>query len=259
MWASSSTPSISSSHLTLSSSNQKAWSNFTNSSSFSHSRSFLSSRASPTNTSTTLTTARSTHTRNTTSAMYSNNIVNEHRVKVSVRVRPPFKDEIDAAPSFYLTTNIPSKVNQDDLACVQLGKPGSSKQREFLFDHCFGPSTDQEEIFNVIAKPVVEDVLKGGNGTVFAYGQTGTGKTYTMGILQTVDSRDAKSKGVVPRALETIFASAVEHDVTMSFMQIYCETIQDLLATGGDAEVDSNNLQIREDPRKGFYVKVSSS
>ena len=198
---------MSSSHLTVSSSNQKAWSNFTNSSTYSHPRSYLSSRASPTNTSTTLTTSRSTYTRNTTSAMYSNNIVNEHRVKVSVRVRPPFQDEIDAAtPSFYLTTNIPPKVNQDDLACVQLGKAGSSKQREFLFDHCFGPSTAQEEVFDVVAKPVVEDVLKGGNGTVFAYGQTGTGKTYTMGILQTVDSTEALSKGVVPRALETIFS-----------------------------------------------------
>ena len=49
--------------------------------------------------------------------------------------------------------------------------------------------------------------------------------------------------------------SAGEHDVTMSFMQIYCETIQDLLATGTDVNVDSANLQIREDPRKGFYVK----
>jgi len=130
-----------------------------------------------------------------------------------------------------------------------------------MFDHSFDPNTSQEVIFDVIARPIVEDVLKGVNGTVFAYGQTGTGKTYTMGILQTITGANSKDAGVVPRALQQIFNHRVESglsmEVTMSFIQIYCETIQDLLAPGnfsGENEA-VGNLQIREDPGKGFYVK----
>lgn len=167
--------------------------------------------------------------------------------------RPPFKDEVSEEKNFYLTTTLPPKSSPDDLASITLGKPGSTKQREFLFDHTFGPQTSQRDVFEGVASPVIEDVLKGGNGTVFAYGQTGTGKTYTMGILQTVEREDEEKKGVVPRALEMIFGEGGV-DVTMSFMQVYCESIQDLLGAGG-GEGDSSNLQIREDPRKGFYVK----
>ncbi|GMH65122.1 hypothetical protein TrST_g3437 [Triparma strigata] len=248
MWSTSSaaTPSTTSSHLTSTSSNARAWSSFTRTPS-------SSLRLSPTNTNTTTMSTASRSTRNERSTFDRTGVTNESRVRVSVRVRPPFKDEVSEEKNFYMTTVIPPKANQDDLASITLGKPGSSKQREFLFDHTFGPTTSQASIFNSVAAPVIEDVLKGGNGTVFAYGQTGTGKTYTMGILQTVEREDEEKKGVVPRALEMIFNTGGV-DVTMSFMQVYCESIQDLLGVGG-AEGDSNNLQIREDPRKGFYVK----
>lgn len=50
------------------------------------------------------------------------------------------------------------------------------KQRDFVFDYVFDPDSTQDSVYDRIARPVVTDVLKGFNGTIFAYGQTGTGK-----------------------------------------------------------------------------------
>ncbi|GMH75444.1 hypothetical protein TL16_g06766 [Triparma laevis f. inornata] len=239
MWSTSSaaTPSTTSSHLTSTSSNARAWSSFTRTPS-------SSMRLSPTNTNTTTISTASRSTRNERSTFDRTGVTNESRVRVSVRVRPPFKDEVSEEKNFYLTTTLPPKSSPDDLASVTLGKPGSTKQREFLFDHTFGPQTSQRDVFEGVASPVIEDVLKGGNGTVFAYGQTGTGKTYTMGILQTVEREDEEKKGVVPRALEMIFGGGGV-DVTMSFMQVYCESIQDLLGEGGAQSLINMGLENR--------------
>lgn len=88
-----------------------------------------------------------------------------------------------------------------------------------------------------------------------------TGKTYTMGILEFVDNEHA---GIIPRAMSQIFEHVVnqqaqEVSITMSFLQIYRETIQDLLAPAAAAQPQSvsndDNLPIREDPHRGFYVE----
>jgi hypothetical protein len=135
---------------------------------------------------------------------------------------------------------------------VILGNPSTNKRRAFRFDHAFSPSATQADIYETIASPIVSDVLKGVNGTIFAYGQTGTGKTYTMGILDKIQSAHGSSDetmGVVPRALRHVFTEIGAGSVTVSFIQIYCETIQDLLAPG------TVNLNIRESPSTGFYVQ----
>lgn len=109
-------------------------------------------------------------------------------------------------------------------------------------------------MYESVARPVVEDVLRGFNGTIFAYGQTGSGKTYSMGILATVRSPQA---GIIPRALQQLFEyrQSVRGEskvrVVLSFLQIYRETIQDLL--GGDCA--GTSLPIREDRQAGFYVE----
>ena len=89
-------------------------------------------------------------------------------------------------------------------AMVQLDI-SASRKRDFYFDHAFGPSSTQDHVYNTIARPVVDGVLNGFNGTVFAYGQTGTGKTYTMGILNQL--RGQSTAGIVPCAVEHIFES----------------------------------------------------
>lgn len=92
--------------------------------------------------------------------------------------------------------------------------------------------------------PLVEHILNGFNGTYFVYGQTGTGKTYTMGVLNQIDSR---TQGVIPSALEFIFhflqsnRQLVSYSVHLSFYQIYLEQIQDLL------NPENKNMTIREE------------
>lgn len=195
------------------------------------------------------------------------------RVKVAIRCRPPFQDEVEAFKgNFYSIVN----AIQDYSDQVSLGRilltMSSGKQREFLFDKVFGPNIDQDTVYEQIAKPVVTDVLRGFNGTIFAYGQTGTGKTYTMGILETIRDEHA---GIIPRALSQIFSHLREKDnrnmefvITMSFLQIYRENIQDLLSAevmnalnnghyneSSAAAIYDENLPIREDPIRGFYVE----
>jgi hypothetical protein len=143
-------------------------------------------------------------------------------------------------------------------AMVQLDI-SASRKRDFYFDHAFGPSSTQDHVYNTIARPVVDGVLNGFNGTVFAYGQTGTGKTYTMGILNQL--RGQSTAGIVPRAVEHIFESEQmlptgNVTVSMSFLQIYNNSIQDLISDSAQME---SNLPLREDPRKGFYVEGLSN
>jgi hypothetical protein len=99
------------------------------------------------------------------------------RVKVGVRCRPAFQDEIDFAKGEFLSIveTRAEALNNPSLGQLSLTLM-SGKQREFLYDYVFDSSATQDQVYNTIAKPVVSDVLKGFNGTIFAYGQTGTGK-----------------------------------------------------------------------------------
>ena len=110
----------------------------------------------------------------------------------------------------------------------------------FAFRHVFTEAATQEDVYDVCARPLVERMLAGYNTTLFAYGQTGTGKTYTMtGDYYSRDgSREKLCRGVVPRALEHVLAAAheraqrdgVEVSVAVSYLEIYKEAVTDLLA-----------------------------
>eukprot|EP01028_Stygiella_incarcerata_P011838 TRINITY_DN69214_c0_g1_i1.p1 TRINITY_DN69214_c0_g1~~TRINITY_DN69214_c0_g1_i1.p1 ORF type:complete len:797 (+),score=190.93 TRINITY_DN69214_c0_g1_i1:421-2811(+) len=128
----------------------------------------------------------------------------------------------------------------------------SSEAREFEFDTAFGPESTQEDVYRTIAEPLVDGFLAGYNGTLFAYGQTGTGKTFTMGILDRVSM---KTGGLVPSSLRHVFGSLQESTqrnfkVTMNFLQIYMENIQDLLNPSSGRPV-----VLREKPGHGFYAE----
>jgi kinesin family member 11 len=98
------------------------------------------------------------------------------RVKVGIRCRPPFQEEIERAKGKFAPI---IETRQDSRDPNALGKVALSlstgKQREFMFDYVFGPSSSQDYVYDRVARPVVNDVLNGFNGTIFAYGQTGTG------------------------------------------------------------------------------------
>ena len=110
----------------------------------------------------------------------------------------------------------------------------------------------QTDIFDYSIRPTVDDILNGYNGTVFAYGQTGAGKSYTM---MGSDIEDDTGKGIIPRIIEQIFASIltspsnIEYTVRVSYMEIYMERIRDLLVPQND------NLPVHEEKSRGVYVK----
>ncbi|XP_076451124.1 uncharacterized protein LOC143287006 [Babylonia areolata] len=103
---------------------------------------------------------------------------------------------------------------------------------DFQFDRVFDDAAGQEEVYNVAARDIVTGFLDGYNGTIFAYGQTGTGKTYTVegSPLRYSD------RGLAPRALTEIYKSLEqreEEDITLSisYLEIYQEVAYDLLST----------------------------
>ena len=94
-------------------------------------------------------------------------------------------------------------------------------------------------------------VLEGFNGTIFAYGQTSSGKTHTM---QGPDIEDLEMQGIIPRMVRTVFnrietaSENIEFTVKISMIEIYMEKIKDLLDSSKD------NLKIHEDKTKGVYI-----
>ena len=80
---------------------------------------------------------------------------------------------------------------------------GSEDDRVYTFDMVFEPTCEQESIFKQSALPIIESVLEGYNGTIFAYGQTGTGKTHTM----EGDKNNAREMGIIPRTFAHLFKS----------------------------------------------------
>ena len=173
------------------------------------------------------------------------------RVQVSVRVRP-FLDDVKKDPT--------SPIESIDKKNGSISISKEYDKKNFTFDHIYPMDSNQEEIFNDTSKEVVKSVLKGYNGTIFAYGQTGTGKTYTM----VGEFKNQKDKGIIPRAFDYIFEQVKQdkehkYNILVSFIQIYIEQIQDLL------EPSKKDIRIREDPDIGVYlegvtwVKVSST
>lgn len=167
---------------------------------------------------------------------YEDLATDAERVRVTIRVRPPTTGEAE-------TNEEPVMDIDPDRGILVLHRDEST---EFQFDAVLPSTATQADVYSVAAKPVVADVLNGYNGTVMAYGQTGAGKTYTLSSTQ------PGQLGIIPRASAEVFtmASADElHDyrVSMSYIQIYMEMIQDLLRPS------SSNMQIRES-ENGVYI-----
>jgi len=119
----------------------------------------------------------------------------------------------------------------------------------------------QEPVYDECAFSLVESVLEGYNGTMFAYGQTGCGKTHTMmgpAIALDPESTERELRGIIPRAVRHIFGfidaadKEIKFLVRCSYLEIYNENILDLLGTKSK---NDNHLQIKEDPNKGIFVK----
>ena len=142
----------------------------------------------------------------------------------------------------------------EDQRCISLAEPNedvATARYAFTFDRVYHPACDQEEVYEDTAKKAINAVLHGFNATVMAYGQTGTGKTYTMEGLTSGPKR-----GIIPRTIEDVFKFIRECKdrssrflVRGSYLQIYKDEISDLLRP------ERTNLEIREDPKRGVFVK----
>ncbi|GMY30131.1 kinesin-like protein KIN-UA [Fagus crenata] len=160
------------------------------------------------------------------------------RVRVAVRLRPRNAEELVADADFADCVEL-----QPELKRLKLRKNNWDSDT-YEFDEVLTEFASQKRVYEVVAKPVVESVLDGYNGTIMAYGQTGTGKTYTLGRL---GEEDTAARGIMVRAMEDILADvSFETDsVSVSYLQLYMETIQDLLDPAND------NIPIVEDPKTG--------
>lgn len=163
------------------------------------------------------------------------------RVMVHLRIRPLNDDDIARYGS---TSSI--EYTDDSRGIVVIRK--DYEKKTFNFDSVFDYNSRQDFIFNRVAYPVVNSVIEGYNGTIFSYGQTGTGKTFTMigaaGDLQ----------GIIPRSAQHIFShiqSSTTHafSVKVGFLQIYMEMLQDLLNPNAEKQI-----RIRENPEGGVYL-----
>ncbi|XP_002511735.2 kinesin-like protein KIN-UB [Ricinus communis] len=160
------------------------------------------------------------------------------RVRVAVRLRPRNAEELMADADFADCVEL-----QPELKRLKLRKNNWDADT-YEFDEVLTEFASQKRVYEVVAKPVVESVLDGYNGTVMAYGQTGTGKTFTVGHL---GGNDTSARGIMVRAMEDILAdvSLDTDSVSLSYLQLYMETIQDLLDPVND------NITILEDPKTG--------
>ncbi|CAL9039076.1 kinesin-like protein KIN-14B isoform X1 [Musa acuminata AAA Group] len=136
-------------------------------------------------------------------------------IRVFCRVRPFLPDEICGYARRVLTS---------DTTKLFL-RIADDKNKQYSFDKVFHPQSTQEEVFSEI-EPVIKSALDGYNVCIFAYGQTGTGKTYSMeGVPSNL--------GLVPRGIRAIFEQALESNYTFQFtfsmLEIYMGTLRDLL------------------------------
>ncbi|KAI9315467.1 kinesin motor domain-containing protein [Dichotomocladium elegans] len=127
----------------------------------------------------------------------------------------------------------------------------AGKETTYSFDRVFGPEATQEQIYGEVAQPILEEVLMGYNCTIFAYGQTGTGKTYTMeGDLEQRYNRCSAQAGIIPRAISKLFETldneGAEYSVKVSLIELYNEELRDLLGTSSNGD-DGRTLRIFED------------
>ncbi|XP_040180888.1 kinesin-like protein KIFC1 isoform X2 [Rana temporaria] len=189
-------------------------------------------------------------------------------IRVFCRVRPILPSE-KALPAGNITfcPNDEKAIVLTKVEESHIGRDRSqSVKYDFNFDCVFPPTTGQAPVFEEISL-LVQSALDGYQVCIFAYGQTGSGKTYTM---EGPDDLSAETMGVIPRAIQQIFSSAEElkkkgwqYKFTASFLEIYNETIKDLLVNRPDKKHEYEIRKVNITSNEVYvtnlhYVEVSS-
>ncbi|KAJ6948004.1 kinesin-like protein KIN-5D [Populus alba x Populus x berolinensis] len=180
-------------------------------------------------------------------------------VQVIVRCRPLSEDELRVHTPVVISCN----EGRREVSAVQ-NIANKQIDRNFLFDKVFGPASKQKELYDSAVSPIVYEVLEGYNCTIFAYGQTGTGKTYTMeGGARKKNGEFPSDAGVIPRAVKQIFeileAQNAEYNMKVTFLELYNEEISDLLALEETSKlIDDKSkkpIALMEDGKGGVFVR----
>nr|XP_030147723.3 kinesin-like protein KIF21B isoform X2 [Taeniopygia guttata] len=178
-------------------------------------------------------------------------------VKVAVRIRPQLpKEKIEGC---HICTSVTPGEPQ-----VLLGK-----DKAFTYDFVFDLDTWQERIYTTCMGKLIEGCFEGYNATVLAYGQTGAGKTYTMGTGFDMSTSE-EEQGIIPRAISHLFSgieerrraaqsqglAAPEFKVSAQFLELYNEEILDLFDStrDPDARHRKSNIKIHEDASGSIYT-----
>ncbi|XP_044887562.1 kinesin-like protein KIF21A isoform X7 [Mauremys mutica] len=181
----------------------------------------------------------------------------ESSVRVAVRIRPQLaKEKIEGC---HICTSVTPGEPQ-----VFLGK-----DKAFTFDYVFNIDSRQEEIYDQCVEKLIEGCFEGYNATVFAYGQTGAGKTYTMGTGFDVNITE-EEQGIISRAVIHLFKcieekkqAAIKQElptpefkVNAQFLELYNEEVLDLFDTTRDIDAKNkkSNIKIHEDSTGGIYT-----
>jgi chromosomal replication initiation ATPase DnaA len=141
-------------------------------------------------------------------------------IKVAIRIKP---EQGDKLKGFYY------QVREGDKCRIELTASGT--KNEFNFDHLFDENASQDQIFSICCVPIIQNVLDGQNGTLFAYGQTGAGKTHTVTGPET---EEYEERGLCMRSADYIFRKIrsikdAAFTVKFSVIEIYNDSVLDLL------------------------------
>ncbi|XP_014475079.1 PREDICTED: kinesin-like protein KIF16B [Dinoponera quadriceps] len=180
-------------------------------------------------------------------------------IKVAVRVRPISVRESKLTGSQVVVRAEPNEISLTNLK-VSSSKAGDSRERtrRYGFDYCFDSSdpeaknyATQATIYQSLGQSILDAMFAGYNSCLVAYGQSASGKTYTM-------MGTKEDPGLIPRLCEGLFSRVEQEDgreriyhVTISYLEIYNEKVRDLLKPSATA----SGLRVREHPRLGPYVQ----
>ncbi|TVU47517.1 hypothetical protein EJB05_07121 [Eragrostis curvula] len=182
----------------------------------------------------------------------------EVNVQVVLRCRPLSEDE--------QRSNVQSAISCNDTKreVTVLHSLFKQADKTFTFDKVFGPKSQQRSIYEHAVAPIVHDVLEGYNCTVFAFGQTGTGKTYTMeGEMRQKVGELSDTAGVIPRVVRHIFdvleTRKADYSMKVSFLELYNEDISDLLASEDQSRFSEDRqkrpISLMEDGKGGAIIR----
>ena len=188
---------------------------------------------------------------------------NKNNIIIAVRVRPLNEKELEYSNYKILLNNN----NKEILTYIEIDTLTSSPEgtiyigddrnivvtkyhtKEFEFDFVFDESTTQDEVYTNTTKMLLDNIMHGYNSTVFAYGATGSGKTYTM-----VGNDD--SPGLMIKAIQDLFEKVKEqqmndkyYTIKLSYIEVFNETLKDLLI-----DKQTQMLDIRDSPDKGTVI-----